>query len=81
MAVGVLLAGFLVGQVSRAASVPPGSDLDPLISQSYLDQYVQLQVIELAAGQRLEGAGGTQLIVRAGPGPAPSPAPKAGYAM
>lgn len=67
LAVMVFAGGFLAGSRGQAATVAPGSYEDPLVSQSYLEQYVDLVVLELAAGQRLEGGGGTQIILRSGP--------------
>jgi hypothetical protein len=62
----VFSAGFLAGHRTRAASVGPGSDADPLVSQSYVDQFVGLVVVELTTGQRLEGQGGTEIVLRSG---------------
>lgn len=66
LAVAVFAAGFLTGGRGQAATIAPGSHEDPLISLSYLEQHIQLVVVELAAGQRLEGGAGTQIIVRSG---------------
>lgn len=66
LAAAVFVAGFLAGSYGRAAAPAPGSDADPLISRSYLEQFVGLVVVELAAGQRLVAEGGTELIVRGG---------------
>jgi len=62
----IFAVGFLAGNTGRAQTVAPGSDADPLVSQSYVDQFVGLVVIELHAGQMLEGMGGTEIIVRSG---------------
>lgn len=44
----------------------PGGSEDPLVTQSYVDQYVQWEVAELKAGQVLKGEAGTELLVRRG---------------
>lgn len=66
LAVTVFLAGFFYGNYGRAATIAPGSDADPLVSLSYVEHQVKLNVIELAPGQRLEAEGGTQIILRSG---------------
>lgn len=64
--VGMALVGFALGRAVTAGSGEPGSEADPLVSKSYVDQFVQLQVVELAAGQGLEVDAGTEIILRAG---------------
>jgi len=66
LAVCVFAAGFLIGQRGRAATIAPGSDADPLVTQSYVDQLCSLVVVQLGPGQRLEGSAGTEIIVRSG---------------
>ncbi len=66
LAVAVFGAGFFTGHQGQASTPAPGSYEDPLVSQSYMEQYVALMVVELAAGQTLEGSGGTEVIVRSG---------------
>jgi len=44
----------------------PGSEEDPVVSKSYVDARVAFTPVELAAGQRLTGAGGTEIILRSG---------------
>lgn len=66
IAVAVFAAGFLTGTQGQASTPTPGSYEDPLVSQSYMEQFVSLMVVELAAGQTLEGSGGTQIILRSG---------------
>lgn len=67
MAAALVLAGvgFWAGGV-RAAGIQPGSNADPLVSKSYVDQYVQFRVVNLTKGQMLVADGGTELVVRAG---------------
>jgi len=66
LAICVFAAGFLVGQRGSAATIVPGSDADPLVTQSYVDQFFSLVVLQLSPGQKLEGNGGTEIIVRSG---------------
>ena len=69
---GVILAlllaagGFFAGRAAGAATTDPGSDADPLVSKSYVDQYTQLQVVQLKAGQTLTAEAGAEIILRAG---------------
>ncbi|MDD3654593.1 MAG: hypothetical protein PHO01_10475 [Desulfotomaculaceae bacterium] len=44
----------------------PGGSNDPLVTQSYVDQYVQWTIEELKTGQTLRAQAGTELIVRRG---------------
>ncbi|MDP2872282.1 MAG: hypothetical protein Q8P31_07085 [Bacillota bacterium] len=62
----VFLGGFFIGHQGRASSVAPGSDADPLVARSYVDQFLVLAVVELAKGQTLEGGAGTEIILRSG---------------
>jgi len=62
----VFLVGFFAGRTGTANTVAPGSDADPLVSRSYVDQFFGLVVVELAPGQRLEAVGGTEIILRSG---------------
>jgi hypothetical protein len=66
LAICVFAAGFLIGQRGRAATIAPGSDADPLVTRSYVDQFSSLLVLQLGPGQKLEGNGGTEIIVRSG---------------
>lgn len=66
LAILVFAAGVLLGQGGRAATIAPGSDADPLVTQSYVDQFHTLVVLQLNPGQKLECSGGTQVIVRSG---------------
>ena len=76
-----LLLAFTAGRhTGRAAGAPePGSADDPLVTLSYLQQYVKEQgtsgggvdshtytVVTLQPGQFLEGKEGTEIILRAG---------------
>jgi hypothetical protein len=44
----------------------PGGSNDPLVTQSYVDQYVQWKVAELKTGQVLLGHSGAEFIHRRG---------------
>jgi len=67
LAAAILLAGgFLAGRSASAAGTTPGTDADPLVSKSYVDQYVQWLPIMVKAGQTLAAEGGTELVLRSG---------------
>ena len=57
---------FVVYSAFAGSDHDPGSSGDPLVSQSYVDQYVQWEVAELETGQILTGRAGTEIIVRRG---------------
>ncbi|MDD2553208.1 MAG: hypothetical protein PHP51_01365 [Desulfotomaculaceae bacterium] len=57
---------FIVYTAFAGADSDPGSSGDPLVTQSYVDQYVQWEVVELEMGQVLNGYAGTEIIVRRG---------------
>lgn len=62
------LGGFLAGResVARAGTPEPGSDADPLVTKSYVDQFVQVTVVNLKAGQTLVAEAGTEIVLRSG---------------
>ncbi len=60
------MALFLVYTAFAGTESEPGGSGDPLVSQSYVDQYVQWNVVELNQGQVLKGQAGLELIVRRG---------------
>lgn len=62
----LIAAGMFVGYTAFAAESDPGGSGDPLVTQSYVDRYVQWEVAELQAGQTLKGFAGTEIIVRRG---------------
>lgn len=51
---------------SAAATGAPGSDTDPLVTKSYVDQYTQWQLVSLKPGQTIVAGAGTEMILRAG---------------
>lgn len=70
-------AGLYAGRTAQGSPVPePGSADDPLITLSYLEQYLRehgmgesvstFKVVTVSPGQMLEGGEGTELILRAG---------------
>jgi hypothetical protein len=65
-----LLVGCIFGYVGRGIAAPtdmlPGSEQDPLVSKSYVDQKLGLVVVEVAAGNRLIASSGTEMILRSG---------------
>ncbi|TEB04281.1 hypothetical protein Psch_04006 [Pelotomaculum schinkii] len=62
----VALVLALWGFTAFAGDADPGGSGDPLVTQSYVDQYVQWKVADLKAGQVLKGKAGTELLVRRG---------------
>jgi hypothetical protein len=62
----VVLVLALWGINAFAGDADPGGSGDPLVTQSYVDQYVHWEVADLKAGQVLRGKAGTELIVRRG---------------
>lgn len=57
---------FTVYTAFAGAESDPGGSGDPLVTQSYVDQYVQWKVVELETGRVLKGHAGTEIIVRRG---------------
>ncbi|MCX5974036.1 MAG: hypothetical protein NTU59_05075, partial [Coprothermobacterota bacterium] len=66
----LLIGFFVIGcvfAVSQAqAQTSPGTVEDPIITKSYLDQFLMPLVVELKKGQFLQAEAGTQIIVRVG---------------
>ena len=68
----LLAGGYAAGQAAAAAATAtqsppePGSHLDPLITKSYFDQWVTLQVVTVPAGKTIIGQGGAEFILRGG---------------
>ena len=61
----IVLTGIMLA-VMPASGADPGTESDPLVAKSYVDQLVRLQGIELRAGQVLRGEAGTEMILRKG---------------
>lgn len=59
----LVIAGAMVVQ---ASSADPGSEQDPLITQSYFERYNKLQVVEMKPGQKMILEEGSEFIVRSG---------------
>ncbi len=57
---------FLVYTAFAGTDSEPGGSGDPLVTQSYVDQYVQWKVVELEKGQVLKGQAGLEFVVRRG---------------
>lgn len=68
MALALVLGGFNLGRRARAegVGVQPGTAEDPIVTRSYVDQFVTLQVVSVSAGQQLIADAGTEIILRAG---------------
>jgi hypothetical protein len=63
----LIIAGMFLAYTAFAGTESdPGGSGDPLVTQSYVDQYVQWKVVELKTGQVLTGSAGTEIIVRRG---------------
>jgi hypothetical protein len=63
----LIIAGMFLAYTAFAGTESdPGGSGDPLVTQSYVDQYVQWKVVELGTGQVLKGSAGTEIIVRRG---------------
>ena len=63
----LIIAGMFLSYTAFAGTESdPGGSGDPLVTQSYVDQYVQWKVVELGTGQVLTGSAGTEIIVRRG---------------
>ncbi|MGI6345014.1 MAG: hypothetical protein ACOX18_08175 [Bacillota bacterium] len=89
IAIAALAAGIWMGHSYADSNSPaPGSEADPLITKSYVDQAlaelkdslsgegpgaIALEVVTVPAGQRLIGYAGTELILRAGQARAVAP--------
>lgn len=58
--------GYNLGHSVQAASAEPGTEGDPLVSKSYVDQFTALQVVKLSKGQTLVAEGGTEIVLRVG---------------
>jgi len=63
---GLLGLGYNLGQRAQAAGAEPGTEGDPLVSKSYVDQFTVLQVVNLPKGQKLIADAGAELVLRSG---------------
>lgn len=62
----VVALSFLGYAASAGTGGDPGGSGDPLVTRSFVDQYVQWKVAELNTGQVLRGRAGSELILRRG---------------
>jgi len=62
----VIVVSVLVYQAVASSDNDPGSNADPLVTRSYVDQYTQWRVAELKTDQVLRCYAGTELIPRRG---------------
>lgn len=60
----ILIFGLVMS--GGASTGDPGSVSDPLVTRSYVDKYVQWQVVDLNPGKQLIGKAGVEMIVRVG---------------
>lgn len=62
-----LALSFCAGRYAVAATAGvPGTETDPLVTRSYVDQYTQWQIVNLKTGQKLVATAGVEIILRAG---------------
>lgn len=68
LAASLIGGGFMLGRRAEAQGTgpQPGSDQDPVVTKSYVDQFTTLQVVSLTKGQQLEADAGAEIILRAG---------------
>ncbi len=57
---------FVLVQAVQAATTEPGSEADPIVSKSYVDEQLQWKVEELSNDQILECQAGAEIILRGG---------------
>lgn len=55
-----------IGAAVWAAGDAPGSEGDPVVSKSYVDEKTSFSPVQLAEGQRLIGGEGAEIILRSG---------------
>lgn len=57
--------GFIIGRQVQASALPPGSQADPLVAKSYLEEQLEAKVKELEAeiARLTERANRLQLLV------------------
>ncbi|MGL4362525.1 MAG: hypothetical protein ACRCSG_04530 [Cellulosilyticaceae bacterium] len=74
---GVLISSLILVATTYAANNDAGSQNDPLVTKSYVDELVKelektnsnkYEIVEVEAGQVLEGHESTEMILRAGEG-------------
>lgn len=63
--VAILVMGLGIS-IALAATNQPGSELDPVVTKSYVDSRTSYSPISLTAGQKLIGGEGTEIILRSG---------------
>ena len=62
----VLSASWIGNGLAAADAQLPGSQQDPLVTRSYVEEKLKLNVVEMAPGKRLVAGAGTELILRSG---------------
>lgn len=68
LTVALVAGGFVLGRGAQAqgTGAQPGSEQDPIVTRSYVEQFTSLQVVSMTTGQQLIGDGGTEVILRSG---------------
>ncbi|MBC7339090.1 MAG: hypothetical protein H5U04_04435 [Firmicutes bacterium] len=67
--VGAAAGGYLWGSRASAQAPEPGTEQDPLVTKSYVDNRLQplnLEVVELPKGKQLVAEAGAEIIMRSG---------------
>ena len=55
-----------VGVLAAAYAAQPGTNEDPLVTKSYLEQMTRFNVVEVPQGKSVYGDSGTEMILRQG---------------
>lgn len=55
-----------VGVLTAAYAAQPGTNEDPLVTKSYLEQMTRFNVVEVPQGKSVYGTAGTEMILRQG---------------
>lgn len=61
-----ILLSLLAVIIVQAAAAEPGSDTDPVVTQSYVDQATKFTVVEVSAGKQLIAGASTEIVLRQG---------------
>lgn len=66
LSLGALILFFMKSQMVGANSPLPGSEDDPLVTRSYVEDMMTFKVVEVPQGKEIICGGGTEIILRAG---------------
>lgn len=62
----VLVVSLLAVYIVQAAAAEPGTDSDPVVTQSYVDQSTKFVVVDVSAGKQLIAGASAEMILRQG---------------